>query len=458
MKNDYRIIVAFCLGLVCFHCNAQSTIQMEESGGVYKIPCTINGLKLKMIFDPGAANVCISETVALMMLENDYLSPDDIKGTSQSQVADGRIVDHTVITLKKIQIGDKTLTNVDAVVIHGQDAPLLFGQSALKKLGHYSIAGDKLVLGTVTTNKRTDLYDNESRKWLYNVLVSEGYNMGEYLEYDKAMESDEESRRWCYERAREHGYNVGKDYEEFLSLVGPQSNNPQQKKLVANRINVLSEEAVDQLFYEALEAYHEGIYSVATEKYEVLLQNGQLNVNGIMDLADCYYYTGRKKEALEAYLEIKEDIESEFPQSKVSLYYQIGRCLWNLEEFDAAILYFEKVKLLAGSWSEMQHDAVYFLSSIYKDNKGNAYRACKIVDEYILQYLSFMDIKATYCWTKLYKDIFLANLYFERSLLAVESDYEKYIVISAAWGNKEAQEFCKKYEINYSSKPYKYEY
>lgn len=126
---------------------AQTTIIMEEDGGVYKIPCTINGLRLKMIFDPGASNVCISESVAKMMLDNDYLSIDDIKGKSQSQVADGRIVDHTRINLRKVQLGDKVLTNVEAVVIQGQDAPLLFGQSALKRLGGYSISGNKLMIG-----------------------------------------------------------------------------------------------------------------------------------------------------------------------------------------------------------------------------------------------------------------------------------------------------------------------
>lgn len=132
--------VIYKLFLLAFLCamsltgSAQTTIVMEADGGVYKIPCTINGLRLKMIFDPGASNVCISESVANMMLENDYLTISDIKGKSQSQVADGRIVDHTIINLRKVQLGDKVLTNVEAVVIKGQDAPLLFGQSALKRL------------------------------------------------------------------------------------------------------------------------------------------------------------------------------------------------------------------------------------------------------------------------------------------------------------------------------------
>ena len=34
---------------------AQTIIQMVEDQGVYKIPCEINGLKVKMVFDTGAA-------------------------------------------------------------------------------------------------------------------------------------------------------------------------------------------------------------------------------------------------------------------------------------------------------------------------------------------------------------------------------------------------------------------
>ncbi len=143
----FKFLLSVFLCILSLTGKTQTTILMEADGGVYKIPCTINGLRLKMIFDPGASNVCISESVAKMMLDNDYLSAKDIKGNAQSQVADGRIVDHTRINLKKVQIGDKVLTNVEAVVIHGQDAPLLFGQSALKRLGGYAISGNKLMIG-----------------------------------------------------------------------------------------------------------------------------------------------------------------------------------------------------------------------------------------------------------------------------------------------------------------------
>ena len=64
--------------------------------------------------------------------------------------------------------------------------------------------------------------ENESSKWLYNELVSNGYNVGkDYEEFDSLMTNNEESRKWAYDTARELGYNVGKDYEEFNTLVNP---------------------------------------------------------------------------------------------------------------------------------------------------------------------------------------------------------------------------------------------
>jgi clan AA aspartic protease (TIGR02281 family) len=143
-----KSFLLFCfLIFTSLQVSSQSEITMENDAGVYKIPCKINGLRLKFIFDTGATNVCISENIALMMLDNGYLDTSDIIGSSQSQVADGRIVNNTRIRLKTIEIGDKTLRNIEAVVIHNQTAPLLLGQSAINKLGKYTISGNKLIFG-----------------------------------------------------------------------------------------------------------------------------------------------------------------------------------------------------------------------------------------------------------------------------------------------------------------------
>ena len=59
---------------------AQTKIQMIKEGGVYSVPCKINGLPLKFVFDTGASDVSISLTEASFMLKNGFISKEDIGG------------------------------------------------------------------------------------------------------------------------------------------------------------------------------------------------------------------------------------------------------------------------------------------------------------------------------------------------------------------------------------------
>lgn len=138
---------------------SQVKIQMQEDGGVYKVPCEVNGLRMKFIFDTGASDVCISLTEAAFMLENDYITEDDIIGNSQSKIADGSIVENTRIRLKEIKIGGLVLRNVEAVVIHNFGAPLLLGQSAIQKLGTIQIVGNELTILEHDNNKSYEEID-----------------------------------------------------------------------------------------------------------------------------------------------------------------------------------------------------------------------------------------------------------------------------------------------------------
>lgn len=150
---------------------------MVEDGGVYKVPCEVNGLKVKMIFDTGAASVTISSSLAEMMVDNGYLTKQDIIGQSQSMMADGRIVDHTNIIIKSLKIGDFTLTDVRAIVIDKQTAPLLFGQSAIQMLGDVSIRGDKLYINQ-NPNSLSSPNNTHFEKWDASNYTYSNYTYG----------------------------------------------------------------------------------------------------------------------------------------------------------------------------------------------------------------------------------------------------------------------------------------
>lgn len=117
-----------------------SEVQMKKMrGGTYEVPCRLNDLPLKLTFDTGASTVSISSVEASFMLKNGYMKTEDIKGRERFSTATGEIHDGTTIRLREIKIGDAVLRNVDASVVHNQQAPLLLGQSVLERFGIITI-------------------------------------------------------------------------------------------------------------------------------------------------------------------------------------------------------------------------------------------------------------------------------------------------------------------------------
>ena len=90
MRRIITILPIFLL-FVC-EVFSQKVIYMERSGGVYKISCTVNGARMKMIFDTGASNVSLSRSMAEYLLENDYINQKDLLGETNVRIADGSVV------------------------------------------------------------------------------------------------------------------------------------------------------------------------------------------------------------------------------------------------------------------------------------------------------------------------------------------------------------------------------
>ena len=179
--------------------DAQTTIIMEEDGGVYKIPCLVNGAKMKLVFDTGASKVCLSEAMAEYLLDNDYLSSDDFVGTGKSSVADGRFVNNLQLIIRDIEISGMHLTGVEAVVIEGQKAPLLLGQSAISKLVKISINGRVLTIeqGTGDKDKRIDELIDKANRYMSDGLYGKAKEC-----YDEAYALDGLSEYGLYMYAR----------------------------------------------------------------------------------------------------------------------------------------------------------------------------------------------------------------------------------------------------------------
>lgn len=143
MRKITLLFMLFCVSVNI----AQTKVYMTNEGnGVYTIPCKVNGIPLKFIFDTGASDVVISLSEARFMLKNGYLNSNDIVGTSYSQIANGQITENTKIILREIEIQGLKLYDVTASVIHELSAPLLLGQSAIQKLGKIQLNGNELTI------------------------------------------------------------------------------------------------------------------------------------------------------------------------------------------------------------------------------------------------------------------------------------------------------------------------
>lgn len=199
---------------------SQTVIKMEESNGVYKIPCKVNGARMKFIFDTGASAVSMSKQIADYLFDNDYITEDDIINTGKSTIADGTIVDHLQINLKDIEISGLHLHNVTAVILESQNAPLLLGQSAIQKLGRIEINGNILTIqdkDSISNNDVSQLIDNA-----FTALDDELYSKAkEYFEKAYLLNGLSDYGKYCYARTCmytkdfETAYSVSNEIKDF---------------------------------------------------------------------------------------------------------------------------------------------------------------------------------------------------------------------------------------------------
>lgn len=116
------------------------SVPFKERNGVKYVNVSVNGFGFEMIFDTGCSGTLISVAEANYLYQKGFLSQDDILGVTQSQIADGSIVENMVINLREVIIDEKiSCPNVIATVSANNDAPLLLGNEILNRVAAYAI-------------------------------------------------------------------------------------------------------------------------------------------------------------------------------------------------------------------------------------------------------------------------------------------------------------------------------
>ncbi len=143
MRNRIWSLLSIVLFATCIHAE---DILLVRKGGVYYTPVTLNEkVELEFIVDSGASLVYIPNHVFETLKANGSLKNSDILGKGKSKIANGDIIDITIINIKKLKIGQREIKNVRAAV-GGDRSSILLGQSALKKLEPWSLDTQKNIL------------------------------------------------------------------------------------------------------------------------------------------------------------------------------------------------------------------------------------------------------------------------------------------------------------------------
>ena len=387
-----RLQQSIIMVLVAIASYSQVTITMEEKGGVFYIPGKINCLQLQFIFDTGASNVYISLTEALFMLKNGYISDKDLGGRAYAQVADGTIVENTEVNLREIEVAGIKIHNIKAYVSNSLDAPLLFGQSAIQKLGPIQIHGNEL---TIANGENIPSEEGAFR------LYTKGYQLVEAGQYEEAIKVSEEALKYTHKKElRALLYdNMGTAYNRMGNHT----------KAIEMMNKALSED------YMCIQAqYNLGVYYFEDNQLENALrafqlvldktQNGKLTKVGAMDISmfipDALGYMGQIQTKLRCY----KDAESNLLRS-ISLnptaptYLALADLYGIMNEFAKAADNYEKGILyepMRPSNIKRYHQMgmCYFYAQNYKkayDSFKGCIDATKANNEYLEYYMNSDD-------------------------------------------------------------------
>jgi len=393
-----KLLFVLFLSFLSINFHAQTIIKMEKVNGVFMMPCKVNGLSLKFIFDTGASDVSISITEARFMLKNGYLKESEIGKTEYYQIANGDISEGTKIILKEIDIGNLKLFNVNASVVHSLSAPLLLGQSALNKLGKIEFDYSNNTLKILNSksdnnfkNKINSIIVTESNKKLaenYCITGKSKYdagdNEGAIQDYSKAIELNPTDETYYINRGRVK-FRL-KDYQSSIqdntnAIELNPKNDTAYNNIGAAKLALKDFEETIQYCNKAIElnpklgqAYNNrGAAKMYLKDYHSAIQDCNKAIELNSKLAQTYFVRGASKNALEDYYGgIQDNTKAIELDSKLSLAYcDRGFAKLKLKDFNGSLEDNNKCIEL-----NPNHALAYNNRGVVKNNLGDKKGAC----------------------------------------------------------------------------------
>jgi clan AA aspartic protease (TIGR02281 family) len=328
----------------------QKIIKLNKESGVYTLPCEVNGVKMKFIYDTGASQVSISITEAMFLAKNGLLADKDVLGSSSFQDATGNISKGKVINLREINIDGVVLTNIKATVVDNISAPLLLGQNVLARLGRI----------TFDPNSNTlTLMDIETKSEKFEKLIELGIIKQENNDYNGAISTLNEALELD-----------SKDYRPYFYIAI-------SKTMLGDlngAVNYFDKAIILEPNYHFLYSGRGYAKNLSGQNYEALLDyNKSVTLNSTGD--SNYYYRAIVKIDL-------EDFEGAFNDSDMAIslnlnpddrnYFLRGYCNYMLGKYTLAINDFEKSITL----NKIDGETYYWKGSCF-GMLNNIEEACK---------------------------------------------------------------------------------
>lgn len=111
--------------------------------GSFEGMCIINKVSVDFKYDGAEDKMFIDAEIIMKQINTQRITVNDFKDKEKAFNEDGSLVENSVVNLKVMTIGKKTLNNVEAVVVYGQNPPILLGTKVLSKFGDYIVVEEK---------------------------------------------------------------------------------------------------------------------------------------------------------------------------------------------------------------------------------------------------------------------------------------------------------------------------
>ena len=190
MVNKIRYgIICFLLINLPFSLHSQTKIKMNYEKGHYTIPCKINSLNLRCIYDPNTPSL-VSLSDAIFMLRNGYLNGKDVLENKEDATLPYKTLkENTEIIIREVEIEGLKMYNVKAIVVQDMIVPLILGQAAIEQVGFAHTYGGELIITHQSTAYQQYVYQQPTQR---NINQSQHQNKSQYTPQTIVAYTDDE--------------------------------------------------------------------------------------------------------------------------------------------------------------------------------------------------------------------------------------------------------------------------